>query len=121
MNIYYKLKGGVRYFGYVLESILKVVSSFIYQVILLAQKAAVRYFSKSHVYLKQNDIRLHNWAIASLLNFKCGFNITNLFIDESLKSEGLKKNRICNSLAGNTYGILYMCTSYKCWFVAGET
>ena len=118
MNIY-KLKGRVRYFGYAFESILRVVFSFIYQVILSAQKAAVVYQIKGHVFPKMNKIRPQNWTIVPLFNLVFGCNK----VAHSLpRSDGLKKYRICNN-TGNTHGILCMCTSHRRTFksVAGET
>jgi retron-type reverse transcriptase len=118
INIY-KLKGRVRYFGYVLVSILLVVFSSIYQVILSAQKAAVVYQSRDHVFPKMNKIRPQNWTIVPLLNLGFGRNK----VSHSLpRSDGFKEYRICNS-TGNTYGILCMCTSHRRMLksVAGET
>jgi hypothetical protein len=98
----------VRYFGYVLESILRVVFSSIYQVILSAQKAAVVCQSRDDVTLKMNKTRPQNWTIVPLLNLGFGLNKVSY---SAPKSDGFKKYRICNS-TGNTYGILCMCTSH---------
>jgi retron-type reverse transcriptase len=116
INIY-KLKGRVRYFGYVPESILRVVFSFIYQVILSAQKAAVVYQSRGHVSPKMNKIRPQNWTIVPLLNLGSGCNK----VARSLpRSDGFKEYGIYNNTV-NMYGILRMCTSHRCMFksVAG--
>ena len=93
LNIF-KLKGRVRYFAYVLESILRVVFSSIYQVILSAQKAAFGYQSRGYVSLKMNKIRPQNWTIVPLLNIGFGLN------KEARKlpiSDGFKEYRICSS------------------------
>jgi hypothetical protein len=82
----------VRYFGYALESILRVVFSSIYQVILSAQKAAVVCQSRSHVFPKMNKTRPQNWTIVPLLNLEFGRNK----VSHSLpRSEGFKEYRIC--------------------------
>jgi len=109
------LKGRVRYFGSVLESFLRVVFDFIYQVILSAQKAAVRYFIRIHVYPKRNKLRLQNQTIVSLLNlcYRC-FQTRRL-----TESEGFRNYRICNKV-GNMFGILHMRTSHRS-SVTGET
>jgi len=119
INIY-KLKGRVRYFGYVLESILRVVFSSIYQIILSAQKAAVVYQIRGHVFPKMKEIRPQNRTIVPQLNLGFGHNKVSYGLP---RSDGFREHRICNSLTGNTYGTLYMCTSYKRMFkfVAGET
>lgn len=118
INIY-KLKGRVRYFGYALENILRVVFSSIYQVILSAQKAALVFQSRDHVFPKMNKIRPQNWTIVPLLNLGFGRNKVSHCLP---RSDGFKEYRICNSTE-NTYGILCMCTSHRRRLksVAGET
>lgn len=118
INIY-KLKGRVRYFGYTLESILRVVFSFIYQVILSAQKAAVVCQSRDHVFSKMNKTRSQNWTIVPLLNLGFGCNKVSHGLP---RSDGFKDYRIYNR-TGNKYGILCMCTSYRLQqtSVTGET
>ena len=69
-----KLKGRARDFGYVLESILRVIFSFICQIISSAQKAVVVYQSKDNVFLKMKKIRPQNWIIVVPLNLKFGCN-----------------------------------------------
>ncbi len=107
LNIF-KLKGQMRYFGYVLESILRVVFSSIYQVILSAQKAVLGCQSRGHVSPKMNKIRPQNWTIVPLLNL--GFNL-NKVIYRFSRSDGFKEYRICSSME-NMYGIVCMCTSH---------
>jgi hypothetical protein len=113
-----QLKGRVRYFGYVLESIRRVVFSSNYRVILSAKKAAVVCQSRGHVFPKMNEIRPQNWTRVPLLNlvFRC-----NQVLKDFSRSDGFKEYRICNS-TGNMYGILCMCTSYGLLLesVAGE-
>ena len=115
-NIVYMLKGRVRYFGSVPESFLRVVFDLIYQVTLSAQKAAVRYFIRSHVTLKRNLVRLQNQTIVSRLN-------TALCRVQTFKhtvSDGFKDQRV-RIKAGNKPGILHMRTSHSYFPVAGET
>ena len=108
------LKGRVRYFGSGLESFLRVVFRIINQVILSAQKAAVRYFIRIHVYPKRNKLCLQNQTIVSQLNLDhCCFQM-----QRRAKSEGFRDYRICYN-TGNTYGILHMRTSHRI-FVTGE-
>lgn len=119
MNIFNKnsnlLKGRAQYFGSGFGSFLRVVFSIIIQVILSAQKAAVRYFIRIHVYPKRNKLRLQNQTIVSLLNLDhCCFQTHRL-----AKSEGFRDYRICYN-TGNMYGILHMRTSHRI-SVAGET
>ena len=114
-NIIYMLKGRVQYFGSVPESFLRVVFDFIYQVTLSAQKAAVRYFIRSHVTPKRNLICLQNQTIVSQLNIA-------LCRVQTLKhtvSDGLR-DRTVRIKAGNKPGILHMRTSHSYFFVAGE-
>lgn len=114
INFFYKLKGQVRYFGSVLESLLRVVFDFIYQVILSVQKAAVKYLSRIHVYPKKNKLRLQNRTIVPPLNscLRCGQT------HRLLESEGFREYRICNKV-GNMHGILHMRTIHRL-SVAGE-
>ena len=114
-NFFCKLKGRVRYLGSVLESLLRVVFNFIYQIILSAQKAAVKYLSRIHVYLKRNKLRLQNRTIVPLLNsYSCCGQTHRL-----LESEGFREYRI-RSKVGNKFGILHMRTSHGL-SVAGES
>lgn len=111
----YTLKRRERYFGYVLESLLRVVFDSIHQVILSAQKAAVRYLSRIYVYPKRNKLRLQNRTLVLLLNFSvCHSQTSGLF-----KSEGFREYKIWGRV-GSMHGILHMRTSHK-FFVAGET
>ena len=105
----------MRYFGSVLESLLRVVFDFICQVILSAQKAAVKYLSRIHVYPKKNKLRLQNRTIVPPLNscLCCGQT------HRLLESEGLGEYRICNK-AGNMHGISHMRTSHRL-SVVGES
>jgi len=115
-NIIYTLKGRVRYFGSVPESFLRVVFDLIYQVTLSAQKAAVRYFIRSHVTPKRNLIRLQNQTIVSQLS-------TVLCCVQTLKhtvTDGFRDQRVCIKV-GNMPGILHMRTSHSYFPVAGET
>jgi retron-type reverse transcriptase len=115
-NIISTLKGRVRYFGSVPESFLRVVFDLIYQVTLSAQKAAVRYFIRSHVTPKINLIRLQNQTIVSQLN-------TVLCRVQTLKhtvSDGFRDRRV-RIKVGNKPGILHMRTSHSYFTVAGET
>ena len=115
-NIIYTLKGWVRYFGSVLKSFLRVVFNLIYQVTLSAQKAAVRYFIRSHVTPKRNLIRLQNQTIVSQLN-------TVLCRVQTLKhtvTDGFRDQRVRIKM-GNTFGILHIRTSHSYFSVAGET
>jgi len=114
-----KLKGQARYFDWALGSIWRVISSFICQIILSAQKVAVVYQSRDSVFLKTKEICPQSWIIVLQLNLRIGckkmqhnFSRLNRF----------KERKICNN-TGNMYGILCMCTSYKLTFqfVAGET
>lgn len=109
------LKGRVQYFGSGLGSFLRVVFSVIIQVILSAQKAAVRYFIRIHVYPKRNKLRLQNQTIVSLLNLDHCCYWTHRLV----KSEGFRDYRICYN-TGNMHGILHMRTSHRI-SVAGET
>ena len=105
----------MQYFGSVPESFLRVVFDFIYQVTLSAQKAAVRYFIRSHVTPKRNLICLQNQTIVSQLNIA-------LCRVQTLKhtvSDGLRDRRV-RIKAGNKPGILHMRTSHSYFFVAGE-
>jgi len=109
------LKGRVRHFGSELESFLRVVFSIITQVILSAQKAAVRYFIRIHVYPKKKKLRLQNQTIVSLLNLDhCCFQT-----HRQTKSEGFRNYRICYNTE-NMYGILHMRTNHRL-YVVGET
>jgi hypothetical protein len=115
INLFYKLKGRVQCFSYALESLLRVVFDFIYQVILSAQKAAVKYLNRMHIYPKKNKLRLQNRTIVPLLNpCSCCAQTHRL-----LGSEGFRKYRIY-SKAGNMHGILHMRTIHSL-SVAGES
>ena len=105
----------MRYFGSVLESLLRVVFDFICQVILSAQQAAVKYFSKMRAYPKKNKLRLQNRTIVPLLNSCLCCDQTHRL----LESEGLGEYRIRNKV-GNMHGISHMRTSHRL-SVAGES
>lgn len=114
-KIFYSLKGRLRYFGSVIESFLRVVLDFIYQVILSVQKTAVRYSIRSHVSPKRNQICLQNQTIVSLLSLCCGcFQML-----KRAEPEGFREHRV-RIKVGNMPGILHMRTSHSI-SVAGET
>lgn len=113
-NFKHLLKGRGRHFGHAPESILRGILGSIYQVVLSAKKAALEYPSKAHVCQKRNKIRLKNLTIVTPLNLR------PLFI-KRLRPEGFREYRIRSGSAGDTSGILHMCTSHGLLTaVAGE-
>jgi len=114
-----KLKGQARYFDWALESILRVIFSFICQIILSAKKAVVVYQSRDSVFLKMKEICPQNLIIVLQVNLRISCKEMRY---NFLRLNGLKERKICNN-TGNMYGILCMCTSYRCTLqsVAGET
>ena len=105
----------MRYFGSALESFLRVVFNFICQVILSAQKAAVKYLSRIHVYPKRNKLRLQNRTIVPPLNSCSCCGQTHRL----LESEEFREYRI-RSKVRNKFGILHMRMIHRL-SVAGES